>query len=109
MFGNKLKKVEKAIEKGKVDKLLELILDKDEQVRLAAIDGLAQLKAEDAVNPLVTLLRDASATVRIHAAQALGAIGDPHSKAHIAHAAAVEKDESVRQAMIHAEGLLKNY
>lgn len=109
MFGSKLKKVEKAIEKGKKDKLLEFILDKDETVRLAAIDGLAKLKAEDAVNPIITLLRDTSAPVRIHAAQALAAIGDPHSKAHIAHAVEAEKDEKVKEAMVHAQTLLKNY
>ena len=109
MFGNKLGKVERAIEKKKVDKLAELMMDKDEAVRLAAIDGLGKLKAGDAVNPLITLLRDASAQVRVHAAQALGQIGDPHSKAHIIHAAQAEKDEQVKQEMVRAEALLREY
>ena len=109
MFGNKLSKVEKAIEKRKIDKLAELMMDKDETVRLAAIDGLGKLKAEDMVNPIITLLRDPSAAVRVHAAQALGQIGDPHSKAHIVHAAQAEKDESVRAEMVRAEAQLREY
>ena len=109
MFGNKLGKVEKAIAKNKTDKLVELMMDKDEAVRLAAIDGLGKLKAEDVVNPLITLLRDPSAQVRVHAAQALGSIGDPHSKAHIVHAAQAEKDDAVRAEMVRAEAQLKNY
>ena len=109
MFGNKLGKVEKAIEKRKLDKLAELMMDKDEAVRLAAIDGLGKLKAEDMVNPLITLLRDPSAQVRVHAAQALGSIGDPHSKAHIVHAAQAEKDEAVKAVMVRAEARLREY
>ena len=109
MFGNKLSKVEKAIDKRKIDKLAELMMDKDEAVRLAAIDGLGKLKAEDMVNPIITLLRDPSPAVRVHAAQALCQIGDPHSKAHIVHAAQAEKDEAVKAEMVRAEAQLREY
>ena len=74
-----------------------------------SLDGLGKLKAEDMVNPLITLLRDPSAQVRVHAAQALGSIGDPHSKAHIVHAAQAEKDEAVKAEMVRAEAMLREY
>lgn len=109
MFGNKMDKVTHAIEKGKPEKLLELIHAKDEAVRLAAIDGLGKLKSNDGVNPLVNLLHDPSAEVRKHAALALGAIGDAHSKAHVSFAMEKESDPKVKSAMSEALAKLKDY
>ena len=109
MFGNKLGKVSKAIEKGKADVLVGLLQDKSEEVRLAAIDGLGKVKSADGVNPLVNLLHDTSAEVRKHAALALGAIGEAHAKAHINFACEKETDPAAKAAMQQAMNMLKNY
>lgn len=109
MFGNKMSKVTHAIEKGKASALADLVHDKDEAVRLAAIDGLGKIKSNDGVNPLVNLLHDSSAAVRGHAAAALGEIGDTHSKAHIAFASEKETDPKAKEAMVQALGKLKDY
>lgn len=109
MFGNKTAKINKAIEKGKVDVLIGLIHDKDESVRVAAIDGLGKVKSADGVNSLVNLLHDTSAEVRRHAALALGAIGEAHAKAHINFACEKETDPAAKAAMQQAMNMLKNY
>ena len=40
MFGNKVEKIRKLAQKGRFDKILALLTDKSEEVRLAAIDAL---------------------------------------------------------------------
>lgn len=109
MFGNKTAKVNKAIEKKKADVLVGLVHDRDESVRIAAIDGLGKIRSADGVNPLVNLLHDASAEVRKHAALALGAIGEVHAKAHINFACEKETDPSAKAAMQQAMNMLKDY
>lgn len=109
MFGNKMSKVEKAVQKNKPEKLVELLSTKDDNVRLAAIDGLGKLKANEGSNPLINLLHDPSAEVRKHSALALGSIGEVHAKAHIAHALSVEKDAAAKAALQQALGQLKDY
>lgn len=109
MFGNKHSKVAHAIEKGKVSALVDLVHDKDESVRIEAIDGLGKLKSNDGVNPLTSLLHDPLGEVRKHAALALAEIGDAHSKAHVAFAADKEKDAGVKAAMVEALSKLKDY
>lgn len=109
MFGNKMHKVEKAIEKNKGDVLVGLLTDKDDSVRLAAIDGLGKTRSNEGTNSLINLLHDPSAEVRKHAASALAAIGDVHAKAHISHALSVEKDAGAKSAMQAALGQLKDY
>lgn len=109
MFGNKLNKAARAIEKGKDTVLISLLQDKDEAVRLAAIDGLGKLKSNDGMNSLINLLHETSAQIRAHAALALAQIGDGHAKAHIANAAERETDAAAKTAMTQALTQLKNY
>ena len=109
MFGNKMHKVEKAIEKNKGDVLVGLLTDKDEAVRLAAIDVLGKTRSNEGTNSLINLLHDPSAEVRKHAALALGAIGEAHAKAHINFACEKETDPAAKAAMQQAMNMLKNY
>ncbi len=109
MFGNKTSKIENAIAKGKASTLVDLAHDKDESIRIAAIDGLGKIKSNDGVNTLVNLLHDPSAEIRKHSAAALGEIGDPHSKAHISFACDKEQDPAAKEAMRHALTKLKDY
>lgn len=72
---SKLAKIEKGIAKGKDTDLIKLLGDKDQEVRIAVIDGLEQIGKEDACNVLITLLDDESPKVRGAVARALGMLG----------------------------------
>jgi len=52
------------------------IFDKDEEVRQAAVDAVKATDAEDKIAPFVQALNSPFDSVRIHAAKALGALGD---------------------------------
>lgn len=109
IFGNKLKRVESAIAHKKASKLIDLGKDKDATVALAAIAGLGKVGGEEAVNFLVTQLRNIDPKFRAAAATALGAIGDPHAKAHISGVLKFEKDAETVKAMHAAMGQIRDY
>lgn len=108
-FGDKMKKVERATEKRKSKQLIELAQCKKDDVRLAAIRGLGKAGGEEAINFLVTQLRNSDPQFRAAAALSLGEIGDPHAKAHIHGALRYEKDEATVKAMHTALGKLADY
>lgn len=109
LFGNKLSKIENATAKGNGKYLMTLIKDKDQAVRLAAIDGLGKVKYTDAVGPLASFLYDPSVEVRVHCCEALANIGDAHSKEHINNAIARETDAKAKERMVKALLKLKSY
>lgn len=109
IFGDKMKKVERATAKRKSAKLIELAKDKKADVSLAAIRGLGKAGGEEAVNFLVTQLRNIDPKFRAAAATSLGEIGDPHAKAHIHGALRYEKDESTVKAMHAALAKIADY
>lgn len=102
MFGNKLSKIPKMMEKNQAEKLEKLLGDKDEQVKLAAIDALGKCTGDVAFNALVPLLNSPSAEVRIRSAKALGAMGLPKSRTFLLHRKSVEKDEKMLAAIAEA-------
>lgn len=106
LFGSKLDKVAKLIEKGSEDKLAALVSDKDEAVRLAAIDGLGSCHGDVAFNALVPLLGSAVAAVRAHAARALGKMGLPKARTHLLHLRDAENDADVLEAIDEALKLI---
>lgn len=109
IFGDKMKQVERAIDKRKSKKLIELAQYKNADVALAAIRGLGKSGGEEAINFLVTQLRNSSAQFRAAAALSLGEIGDPHAKAHIHGALRYEKDEDTVKSMHTALSKLADY
>ncbi len=102
MFGSKLGKISKMIEKNQAEKLEKLLKDKDETVVLAAIDGLGQCTGDTAFNALVPLILDPNAQIRIHAIKALGAMGLPKARTFLLHQKASETDRDVLAAMEEA-------
>lgn len=108
-FGDKMKQAERATFKRNRKKLIELAQCKKPDVALAAIRGLGKAGGEDAVNYLVTQLRNISPEFRAAAALSLGEIGDPHAKAHIHGALKFEKDEATVKAMHEALEKLADY
>jgi HEAT repeat protein len=109
MFGNKMNHVEKAIAKNNVSSLIDLCGDKDKGVCLAAIAGLGSVGGDDASNYLISHLQNADPKVRIGIAQALGALGDMHTKAFVSAQLSKEENPDVKEALRKALGQIKNY
>lgn len=81
---------------------------KDQEVRIAVIDGLVQIGKEDACNVLITLLDDESPKVRGAVARALGMLGDDHTATHLNYRNERETDEEVRKELHEALGKIKS-
>lgn len=109
LFGNKMQQVEKAVEKKKGDKLIELAKAKDAAVGEAAIIGMGKVGGEDCVNFLVTQLRSINPKYRAAAATALGNIGEAHAKAFISSVMKFEKDADAQKAMRDALAKISDY
>lgn len=109
MFGDKMAKVAKAIEKKNEGQLLKLMDTKDKNVKIAAMKGLGKVGSDDGFNALIPLLHNPDDDIRVAAAQALGEMGNGHAKAFISNQMAKEKNNSVKGAMAHALNLIKDY
>jgi len=102
MFGSKLGKIGKLVDKNNAEKLEALLKDKDMEVVLAAIDGLGKCTGDVAFNALVPLLLSDDAQVRAHAAKALGQMGLPKARTFLLHQRESEKDTAVLAAIEEA-------
>ena len=59
-----------------IDELIELLNDKDDFIVEDAV-GELELRADEAVEPLIDALSSRKKQIRLNAATLLGAIGDP--------------------------------
>ncbi len=107
MFGSKLSKIEKLVEKKKDDELSKLAESKDSEVQLAAIAGLGKVRGEAGFNMLVSLLRSPESKVRIAVAHAMAEYADSKLRAHIEHLLKSEADQQVIAALHDALGKIK--
>lgn len=99
---SKLEKVKKYVESKKEGKLLKLVHDKDQQVRLAAIESLGKVGKDDGFNALITLIADENGTIRAASARALGELGNEHAVAHLVYRMEHETDQEVISAIKNA-------
>ncbi|MCD8131856.1 MAG: HEAT repeat domain-containing protein [Lachnospiraceae bacterium] len=96
----KIDKVNKLVEKGKTDKLLALVYDKDKEVRLAAIKGLRSVpETEDSVNTLVAMINDTDTEIRKEVIISLGYTQDSYVETQLRHRLVAENDDSVKAAI----------
>ena len=100
----KIEKIEKLVTKGKSEKVVALVRDKDAAVREAAIGALGKIGDENAMNNLVVLIRDSNPGNRAAAVRALGllAVRDTRNtaaKSHLQYLKTNEKDPLVIQAL----------
>ena len=102
LFGNKLTKIDKMVEKNQAEKLHALLNDKDETVVLKAIEGLGKCTGDVAFNALVPLVHYDNAKIRAQAISALGVMGQPKSRAFLLHQREAEKDPAVLKAIDEA-------
>lgn len=103
---NKLNKIEKYVNKRKEAPLLKLAHDKEQDIRLAAIDGLGKIGKDDSFNYLITALADKEPVIRAASAKALGVMKNEHASAHLSYRLQHETDETVIQAIKGALNLL---
>ncbi len=96
LFGNKLDTIEKLAQKGKADKLKNMVNDKKPEVRLAAIDALGRCSDEVAFNTLTTLINTPDAETRIHVVRALAATKQKKVRAFLEHRLDLETDPKVK-------------
>lgn len=108
MFGSKTEKIQKLAAKKNGEKILGYLNDKSKDVVLEAIKGLGICKGEHAVNGLVPMLRSTDPEIRLATANAMGAMGDPRTKAHLDAQLKQEGDAKVKDAIIHALGSIKS-
>lgn len=108
MFGISVEKIAKLAEKNNADKLTKLAEDKNEEIKLAAIEALGQCSSDVAYNSLVSLLHDANPKARGTAALALHRYGNASARSHIEHAIAAEPDEAAKEQMHEALRGLRN-
>ncbi|MCI8541823.1 HEAT repeat domain-containing protein [Acetatifactor aquisgranensis] len=96
----KLEKIEKLASKGKADKLLGFVGDKDKEVRLAAIASVSgMIENEDVRNTVVGLTEDADPDIRKAAITALGSGRGSYVETRLRYCLTHEKDENVLQAV----------
>ena len=103
----KIDKVDKALAKKNYELLVDLSKDKDKEVRLAAIDGLASIRDEIGMNTLIMILNDPDVQIRVAAAKGLGKIGNEHAKVHLEFRIKKESDPNVIAAMTECKKMLK--
>ena len=78
---------------------IQQLFDQEERVRSDAALELGRLKAQQAVDPLCTLVAtDRSPLVRDAAARALGLIGSPRGLTALQNAAQADPDRDVRRS-----------
>ena len=99
MFGDKIAKIPKLVEKKKFEPLIAMASDKKMDVRLAAIAGLGQVDVDEAYNALGPMLRENEPEVRIAAGKALATLGRPSARVHIEHQIHAEKDAKVAEEL----------
>ena len=96
IFGNKLNKIDSYLKKGKSAKIVPLLMDKKQEVRLQAIKAMGSIGDDTSVNNLILLLTDSDPVVRKQAAASMGDIGKDVCKTHLQSRVKTEKDEDSR-------------
>ena len=99
----KIEKIEKLAGKGKSDKVLKFIQDKNKEVRLAAIAGVSgMIEDENVRNTIVGLTGDADPDIRKAAITTLGTGSGSYVETRLRYCLTHEKDEKVLQAVKEA-------
>lgn len=94
-----IEKIEKLGVKRKSAKIIQYLKTDDVEVLSAAMKALGNIKDEDSVNTVASLIDNENPEIRKAAAECLGNIGSEYCKTYLQHRAANEKDESVKSAI----------
>lgn len=92
-----IKKVDKWVQKKKLNKLLKALSTNNLEIRIAIIKALGSYKDENVMFKLLPFLKDPEPAIRIHAVEALGSMGNGRSLEFIRLLWSSESDENVRE------------
>lgn len=90
-------KIMKLASKGKLDGLIKLSGDADDDVRTEVAIAMGQVKSYECGMALIPLLRDSSPSVRAAAATSAADIGAKHCEEYVKKLAFADSDPNVRQ------------
>lgn len=102
-----IKKVEKWAEKKKVPKLIKALSVNDIELRVAVIKALSTTNDENAMNALITLLKDPDPCIRLNTVEALGIMGNGRSLEFLRQLWNSESDEIIREKAKKALGAIR--
>jgi len=97
-----IKKVEKWTRKKNITKLIKVLPDVDNDIRIAIIKALGNTKDERAMNTLITYLRDPDASIRFAAVEALGTMGNGRALEFVRQLWNIENDIELREKAVWA-------
>lgn len=92
------RKIEKFTKSGKIDKLIGIADGKDIDLSKEAIAALATIRKDESFNYLVVNLRNSKKEIRLAAIKALGEIGYPRGRTHLAHIVETDSDNEIIEA-----------
>jgi len=95
----KLKQISRAVEKKNIAQLQAHAQSTDPELRIAAVNGLAEVGGNGVFQPLIAQLSCPHPDVRIAAAAALGKLGEQRGRSFLLHYMNSDPDTEVRKAM----------
>lgn len=90
-------KINKLGKKQRLDALVKLASDGDDEVRAAVAAGMGMINTYDSGMALIPLLRDSSPIVRAAAAEAVAEINAKHCEEYVKKLAFADSDPTVRE------------
>lgn len=103
------REIDKAVQKKKIDVLQAHAQSTDVSVRIAAINGLAEVGGSAVFQPLIAQLSCSNPDIRIAAAEALGRMGDSRGRSYLLHYMESDPDSRVRASMRKALSMLPSH
>lgn len=105
----KIEKIQRFVEKGKVDKLAAITQENDKEIRMAAVDGLGKLiENEMALYALAGMMDDPDADIRRAVVLALGNGNGSYVETQLQYCLDHEKNgqvlEAAREALKKVKG-----
>jgi len=108
-FGDKTEKIKKWGEKGKKDKLIEILTNGgNPKYRAEAAKALGNVKNLDVANILITYLRDPDAEVRANIIESLGKLRAKNAEEHIRRIYNSENDPKIKEVALNALNSIRN-
>lgn len=97
-----IEKIKSLAAKRKSAKVIKYLDDKDTAVVIAALQALSEIRDEDSVNRVASMIDSEDPAIRKEAALALGNIGSEYAKTYLQHRMSAEKDEDVKKSIMEA-------
>ena len=97
-----IEKIHKFAEKKKSAKIIKFLDESDADVVVAALEALSEIRDEDSVNSIASMIDNENKKIRIEVAKALGSLGTEYAKTYLQHRMSSEQDEDVKKAISEA-------